>query len=111
MFTFVLVVYDTYVIVYSTMFKELDSKRMRALKRAQDERELALTKDKDMEKLHSEINDLETKREELLLRIGKYVQHSTYLVKVTDSTSMCTIIGYCFYRLLKLLKNFKKYAN
>lgn len=70
---------------------------MRALKRAQDERELAAMKQKDIEKLQAEIDDLQQKREELLARIGKYAQHSKYLEKVSatshtleDSTLICS---------------------
>lgn len=55
---------------------------MRALKRAQDERELASVKDKDIEKLQAEIDDLKQKREELLARIAKYSTHNKYLEKV-----------------------------
>ena len=59
---------------------------MRALKRAQDERELAAMKQKDIEKLQAEIDDLLQKREELLARIGKYAQHSKYLEKVSGKS-------------------------
>lgn len=55
---------------------------MRALKRAQDERELAAMKDKEIEKLQGEIDDLKQKKEELLARIGKYSNHNKYLEKV-----------------------------
>lgn len=72
---------------------------MRALKRAQDERELAAMKQKDIEKLQAEIDDLQQKREELLARIGKYAQHSKYLEKVNanshtleDLTLICSAI-------------------
>ncbi len=58
---------------------------MRALKRAQDERELAALKEKDIEKLQMEIDDLKRKREELLARIAKYANHSKYLEKVRSS--------------------------
>jgi uncharacterized coiled-coil DUF342 family protein len=55
---------------------------MRALKRAQDERELAALKEKDIEKLQAEIDELKIKREELLARIAKYANHNKYLEKV-----------------------------
>lgn len=55
---------------------------MRALKRAQDERELAALKEKDIEKLQAEIDELKIKREELLARIAKYFNHNRYLEKV-----------------------------
>jgi cell division protein FtsB len=55
---------------------------MRALKRAQDERELAAVKEKDIDKLQSEIDDLKQKREELLARIAKYASHNKYLERV-----------------------------
>jgi uncharacterized coiled-coil DUF342 family protein len=55
---------------------------MRALKRAQDERELAALKEKDIEKLQAEIDELKIKREELLGRIAKYANHNKYLEKV-----------------------------
>jgi uncharacterized coiled-coil DUF342 family protein len=58
---------------------------MRALKRAQDERELASMKQKDIEKLQAEIDDLKEKREELLARIAKYASHNKYLEKVNYS--------------------------
>ena len=61
---------------------------MRALKRAQDERELAAVKEKDIEKLQMEIDDLKQKREELLARISKYFNHSKYLEKVRSSLSL-----------------------
>ena len=57
---------------------------MRALKRAQDERELAAVKEKDIEKLQAEIDDLKQKREELLARIAKYAYHNKYLEKVSE---------------------------
>ena len=60
----------------------MDSKRLRALKRAQDERELTAVKEKDIDKLQAEIDDLKQKREELLARIGKYSSHNKYLEKV-----------------------------
>lgn len=55
---------------------------MRALKRAQDERELTAVKEKDIDKLQAEINDLKQKREELFGRIAKYANHNKYLEKV-----------------------------
>jgi len=55
---------------------------MRALKRAQDERELAWVKQKDIEKLQSEIDDLKQKREDLLTRVSKYTNQNKYLEKV-----------------------------
>jgi cell division protein FtsB len=55
---------------------------MRALKRAQDERELASVKQKDIDKLQAEIDDLKQKREELLARIANYAYHNRYLEKV-----------------------------
>jgi peptidoglycan hydrolase CwlO-like protein len=63
---------------------------MRALKRAQDERELAGMKQKDIEKLQAEIDDLQQKREELLARIAKYAQHSKYLEKVSAKSHAFT---------------------
>jgi hypothetical protein len=59
---------------------------MRALKRAQDERELASMKQKDIEKLQIEIEELEAKREESLARIAKFSQHSKYLEQVCGHT-------------------------
>ena len=61
---------------------------MRALKRAQDERELAAVKQKDIEKLQAEIEDLQQKREELLARIAKYASHSKYLERVCSLWSI-----------------------
>ena len=58
---------------------------MRALKRAQDERELGAIKDKDIEKLQNEIDQLKYKREDLLTRIAKYANHNKYLEKVSYS--------------------------
>ena len=55
---------------------------MRALKRAQDERELTAVKEKDIEKLQGEINELKQKREESLGRIAKYNNHNKYLERV-----------------------------
>jgi cell division protein FtsB len=55
---------------------------MRALKRANDERELASVKQKDIEKLQAEIDDLKQKREELSARNAKYTDHRKYLEKV-----------------------------
>lgn len=59
---------------------------MRALKRAQDERELTALKEKDIEKLQAEIDELKIKREELLARIAKYANHNKYLEKVEKKT-------------------------
>jgi len=70
---------------FEKYINELDSKRMRALKRAQDERELAGTKQKDIEKLQAEIEDLQQKREELLARIAKYASHSKYLERAVET--------------------------
>ncbi|CAF3097580.1 unnamed protein product [Rotaria socialis] len=70
---------------FEKYINELDSKRMRALKRAQDERELAAIKDKDIEKLQSEIDDLKHKKEELLARIGKFASHNKYLEKTVET--------------------------
>ncbi|CAF0922778.1 unnamed protein product [Rotaria sp. Silwood1] len=70
---------------FEKYINELDSKRMRALKRAQDERELASVKDKDIEKLQAEIDDLKQKREELLARIAKYANHNKYLEKTVET--------------------------
>ena len=69
---------------------------MRALKRAQDERELAAAKQKDIEKLQAEIEELQQKREELLARIGKYAQHNKYLETVTESETNSTQIQFFF---------------
>jgi cell division protein FtsB len=55
---------------------------MRANKRAKDESELASAKQKDIEKLQAEIDDLKQKREELSARNAKYADHRKYLEKV-----------------------------
>ena len=59
---------------------------MRALKRAQDESELGSGKQRDIDKLEDEINDLKQKRVELMARIAQYTQHRKYLEKVRRST-------------------------
>jgi hypothetical protein len=85
---------------------------MRALKRAQDERELAATKEKDIEKLQMEIDDLKQKREELLARIAKYGNHNKYLEKVCAFILSCiSSLIYFGSRLLKQQMNFKKFVN
>lgn len=58
---------------------------MRALKRAHDERDLSSVKQRDIEKLQAEINELKRKREELTARNAKYGEHSKYLEKVRTS--------------------------
>jgi hypothetical protein len=83
---------------------------MRALKRAQDERELAAVKEKDIEKLQIEIDDLKHKREELLARISKYAHHNKYLEKVYDLLLISLLIYFDF-RLLKQRMIFKKFVN
>ncbi|CAF0768814.1 unnamed protein product [Didymodactylos carnosus] len=70
---------------FEKYINELDSKRMRALKRAQDERELGQIKDKDIEKLQAEIDDLKQKREDLLARVAKYTNQNKYLEKVVET--------------------------
>ena len=56
---------------------------MRALKRAQDESELGSGKQRDIDKLHDDIDDLKQKRVELLARLAQYTQHRRYLEKVS----------------------------
>lgn len=58
---------------------------MRALKRAHDERDLASVKQRDIEKLQAEIDELKRKREELTARNAKYGEHNRYLEKVYSS--------------------------
>jgi cell division protein FtsB len=84
---------------------------MRALKRAQDERELAATKEKDIEKLQAEIDDLKSKREELLARIAKYANHNKYLEKVDFFFYLIYSLFSLIFRLLNQLMNFKKFVN
>ena len=55
---------------------------MRALKRAHDERDLASVKQRDIEKLQAEIDELKRKREELTATNAKYSEHNRYLEKV-----------------------------
>jgi hypothetical protein len=83
---------------------------MRALKRAQDERELTAVKEKDIEKLQAEIDDLKQKREELLTRIAKYATHNKYLEKVSLFFLIDSLL-YFIFRLLKQRMNFKKFVN
>lgn len=83
---------------------------MRALKRAQDERELAAMKEKDIEKLQVEIDDLKQKREELLARIAKFAFHSKYLEKVRAYSSPI-LANHRDFRRWKQRMNFKKFAN
>lgn len=60
---------------------------MRALKRAQDERELTSMKQSEIEKLRAEIDDLQGKRQDLMDRINKYHSHNKYLEKVSRKVS------------------------
>ncbi|CAF0721923.1 unnamed protein product [Adineta steineri] len=69
---------------FEKYINELDSKKMRALKRAHDERELASVKQKDIERLQAEIDELRRKREELTTRNAKYGEHSKYLEKTVE---------------------------
>jgi ElaB/YqjD/DUF883 family membrane-anchored ribosome-binding protein len=52
------------------------------LKRAQDERDLGATKQKEIEKLQEDIKQLTRKRDDLLARSVKYAKHNAYLEKV-----------------------------
>ncbi|CAF0915488.1 unnamed protein product [Adineta ricciae] len=69
---------------FEKYINELDSKRMRALKRAQDERDLTALKEKEIEKLHEDVAELTRKREELAARNAQYAKHSTYLEKTVE---------------------------
>ncbi|UJR37984.1 hypothetical protein I4U23_030666 [Adineta vaga] len=69
---------------FEKYINELDSKRMRALKRAHDERDLASLKQKDIEKLQTEIDELKRKREELTARNAKYSDHHKYLEQTVE---------------------------
>ncbi|CAF1462452.1 unnamed protein product [Adineta steineri] len=70
---------------FEKYINELDSKRVRALKRALDERELAAVKQKEIDKLQDDIENLKQKREEFLARNAKYAKHNTYLEKTVET--------------------------
>ncbi|UJR08272.1 hypothetical protein I4U23_012544 [Adineta vaga] len=69
---------------FEKYINELDSKRIRALKRAQDERELATIKQKEIDKLQEDITDLTRKREQQSARNAQYAKYSTYLEKTVE---------------------------
>ncbi|CAF0976618.1 unnamed protein product [Adineta ricciae] len=69
---------------FEKYINELDSKRMRALKRAHDERDLASVKQRDIQRLQAEIDELKRKREELTARNEKYSEHNRYLEKTVE---------------------------
>jgi hypothetical protein len=63
-------------------FKENDAKRARALKKAEDERDLQRSKQKEIERLQEEIKQVFTSKEKFARKVAKYAKFNTYLEKV-----------------------------
>ncbi len=63
--------------------KENDAKRARALKKAEDERDLQRSKHKEIERLQEEIKQVLLLKEKLAKKVGKYTKFNTYLEKVS----------------------------
>lgn len=70
---------------FDKFLKENDSKKARAVKKADDERELTKTKDKEIERLKEETDMFVTEREKLLKRLNKHVVFHEYLEKAVAS--------------------------
>uniref|UniRef100_A0A8C4TCZ8 Cilia and flagella associated protein 73 n=2 Tax=Erpetoichthys calabaricus TaxID=27687 RepID=A0A8C4TCZ8_ERPCA len=71
---------------FDRFLKENDSKRSRALKKAQEEKEMARLKDRDIEELNKEIVLLAVKKDNLHKKVEKNAIFWQYLQKVTEKS-------------------------
>ncbi|XP_039628190.1 coiled-coil domain-containing protein 42 homolog isoform X2 [Polypterus senegalus] len=71
---------------FDRFLKENDSKRSRALKKAQEEKEMARLKDRDIEELNKEIAVLTVKKENTHKKVEKNAIFWQYLQKVTEKS-------------------------
>ncbi|BFZ07572.1 hypothetical protein BsWGS_10611 [Bradybaena similaris] len=70
---------------FDKFLKENDSKRARAIKKANDERELKKQKDKDIERVTKETSLLQKQKEQLQKKLNKYTQFQQYMDKVLEA--------------------------
>lgn len=71
---------------FDKFLKENDSKRARAVKKSQDERELRKTKEKDIDKLKDEIDDLTKERDRYQKKLERNSIYQKYMEKVQETS-------------------------
>ena len=69
---------------FDRFLKENDSKKSRALKKAQDERVMIKQKEASIEELKGECKDLELERDRYKKRLEKYIIYQDYLERVLE---------------------------
>lgn len=69
---------------FDRFLKENDSKKLRALKKAKEERVLIGKKEQQIETLKSECHDLEEERDQFKKRLEKYTIYQSYLERVLE---------------------------
>lgn len=70
------------VIKFDKFLKENDAKLSRAVKKAEDERELQKSKQKEIERLQNEIETLSVLRDKLQRKVQKHSKFNKYLEQV-----------------------------
>jgi len=70
---------------FDKFLKENDSKRARAVKKANDERDLKKQKDKEIGKLADENGTLSTEKDRLAVRLEKFTAFHRYMEKVLEA--------------------------
>ena len=70
------------VLKFDKFLKENDGKLARAVKKAEDERELQKAKQKEIERLQDEIKQLAVRKEKLQNLVQKYSKFNRYLEQV-----------------------------
>ena len=71
-----------YVLKIFKFLKENDAKLSRAVKKAEDERELQKSKQKEIERLNDEIKSLSKLKDKLSKKVVKYSAYNKYLEQV-----------------------------
>lgn len=69
---------------FDKFLKENDSKRARALKKAADERDAKRGKDKEIERLEEDIENLSKRKEKMARKLEKYSCYQKYLDRVLE---------------------------
>lgn len=76
------------VIKFDKFLKENDAKLSRAVKKAEDERELQKSKQKEIERLRSEIETLSVLRDKLQRKVQKHSKFNKYLEQVVKNKNL-----------------------
>ena len=104
------------VVKFDKFLKENDAKLSRAVKKAEDERELQKIKQKEIERLQEEIRQLVKLKDKLTKKVQRFSNFNKYLEQVKQQIGLAQLCFefneiFFFLRVLSMPMNFKRFAR